>query len=352
MENLYYQNFSELNFEDAFFDSLKADYSEFNDWLYKKAESGEKAYVLYDNRGQIEGFLYLKIEHDVVTDVNPNLSYGRHLKVGTFKFNSTGTRRGERFIKKIFDHAIQEKADDIYVTVFDKHNYLMNLFCKYGFEIHGRKETQNGVENVLLRDFSVNKGDLLKNYPRIQTNGVNKYILSIYPAFHSRMLPDSILNNESHDLIQDISHANSIHKIYLSAMDGISYFNPGDIIITYRTSDKKGPADYRSVATSVCVVEESRNIGDFPTLEAFLKYAQSYSIFTQEELIGFYNSKKYPYIVRFTYNAALSNRIIRKRLIEEVGMLRGAYWGVLGISDSQFAQILELGAVDESIIIN
>ena len=32
--------------------------------------------------------------------------------------------------------------------------------------------------------------------------------------------------------------------------------NRGDLIVIYRTSDKLGPADYRSVVTSVCVVEE------------------------------------------------------------------------------------------------
>lgn len=80
--------------------------------------------------------------------------------------------------------------------------------------------------------------------------------MSIYPDYHTRMLPDSILNNESHDLIQDVSHTNSIHKIYLCAMEGTSNFKPGDIIVTYRTTDRQGPARYRSVITSVCVVEE------------------------------------------------------------------------------------------------
>lgn len=352
MESLYYQKFSELNFADPFFDSLKSDYSEFSLWLNKKASAGESAYVLYDSFSMIEGFLYLKIEDGIVDDVEPNLRHGRHLKIGTFKFNSTGTRRGERFTKKIFDHAIKESVDDIYVTVFDEHDYLMRLFCKYGFEIYGRKSTVNGVENVLVRDLLFNKNDILNNYPKININNVKKYILSIFPLYHSRMLPDSILNNESHDIIQDISHANSIHKIYLCNMKGVTYFKPGDVLVTYRTTDRPGHARHRSVVTSLCVVEEYKHIYEFPTLESFLIYASSYSIFTEQELISFYNSKKYPYIIRFTYNTAMQKRVTRGELIDDVGIPSTVYWGVNEISDAQFSHILSLGEVDESFIIN
>ncbi|TOB16388.1 N-acetyltransferase, partial [Vibrio parahaemolyticus] len=65
-----------------------------------------------------------------------------HMKVGTFKFNPQQTRRGDRYLKKIFDYALANdpKVDDIYVTVFgDKHQYLVSLFEKYGFKKYGTK---------------------------------------------------------------------------------------------------------------------------------------------------------------------------------------------------------------------
>ncbi len=43
-----------------FFDSFKKDYKEFPLWLEKKAREGESAYVLYDDKHKIEGFMYLK----------------------------------------------------------------------------------------------------------------------------------------------------------------------------------------------------------------------------------------------------------------------------------------------------
>ncbi|EJL6658958.1 TPA: N-acetyltransferase [Vibrio cholerae] len=354
MENLSYQKFSQINLNDPFFSTLKADYVEFPDWFAKKAREDESAYVLYNRHGVIEGFMYLKIEVGEITDTNPPLPNATHLKIGTFKFDSAGTRRGERFIKKVFDHAIEYKVDDIYVTIFDKHEYLIILMQRYGFNIIATKETANGNENVLFRKMSSVTGDILHDYPKFETRGNSKYLMSIYPDYHTRMLPDSILNNESHDLIQDVSHTNSIHKIYLCAMEGTSNFKPGDIIVTYRTTDRQGPARYRSVITSVCVVEEYKNIGEFNTLECFLQYAGSYSVFSTEELTRFYRTKRYPHIIRFTYNTAMTKRVIRGRLIDEVGLSDGpgSYWGVMRLTDQQFHHMLDLGELDASFIIN
>lgn len=352
MENLFYQKFSQIDRNDPFFSTLKADYSEFPEWFAKKAREEESAYVLYNQLGAIEGFMYLKIENGVVTDTTPPLPNATHLKIGTFKFDSAGTRRGERFIKKVFDHAIEFHVDDIYVTIFDKHAYLITLMQRYGFNIIATKATANGNENVLFRNMHVATGNIIHDYPKFNVRGNDKYLMSIYPDYHTRMLPDSILNNESHDIIQDVSHTNSIHKIYLCAMETVAEFKQGDLIVTYRTSDRPGNARFRSVITSVCVVEEYKNIGDFPSLESFLRYAGSYSVFSEEELTYFFRSKRYPHIIRFTYNTAMTKRVIRDRLINEVGLSEGAYWGAMKLTDQQFNHMLDLGEVDASFIIN
>lgn len=351
MESLRYLPFREINSNDSFFDTLKVDYAEFPDWFLRKAAQNEFAYVLQNNQS-IDGFMYLKEEAGPVNDIAPNLPLGRHLKVGTFKFNSHGTRRGERFIKKIFDHALEQDVDSIYVTVFDKHDYLKNLFQKYGFMLHGVKNTPNGTESVLVRSMRFQSGSTLSSYPFIKLGQANQYLLSIYPEFHSRMLPDSILNNESHDIVQDVSHTNSIHKIYICAMERAASFKAGDNLVLYRTSDKQGSARFRSVATSIGVVEEYRNIREFESLQAFLSYCSPYSVFSESELVRIYNEKKYCHIVRFTYNAALSRRITRGHLIDEVGLNEHEYWGVLPLTNQQLRHIAHLGGVNESLIVD
>jgi len=351
MESLHYAPFSQINLMDSFFDTLRADYTEFPAWFSRKVEQNEFAYVLVDG-ASIDGFMYLKEEVGPITDIYPHLPPGKHLKVGTFKFNSHGTRRGERFIKKIFDHALTLDVDSIYVTVFDKHHYLKNLFAKYGFISHGTKNTPNGTETVMARSMRYQLGSTLSTYPFVKLSQANSYLLSIYPQFHSRMLPDSILNNETHDIIQDVSHSNSIHKIYICGMGGVSSFRTGDNLILYRTSDNKGPARFRSVATSIGVVEEYKNIKEFESLSAFIEYCAPYSIFRNDELARIYNEKKYCHIIRFTYNAALAKRITRGDLIDEVGLDESEYWGVMQLTNQQFSHIARLGAVNESLIVD
>ena len=126
--NLSYQFFRDVSLDDPFFDSLKNDYKEFYQWFLKKAN--EKAYVFYNHENKIDGFLYLKIENEAVNDVTPKLPIANRLKLGTFKINPHGTRLGERFIKKVFDHAFTVGVTEIYVTIFEKHGALIKLFEK------------------------------------------------------------------------------------------------------------------------------------------------------------------------------------------------------------------------------
>jgi len=350
MSYIEYKKFSEIDLQDSFFDTLKDDYIEFSNWYQRKANEGKQAFVLYEN-SQLLAFLYLKVEKDKIEDVSPPLEAKRRLKVGTFKVEAHGTKLGERFIKRIFDTAIAMDIAEIYLTIFSKHNSLIGIFKTFGFFEYGKKMTTNGEEIVLIKQIRKIKDDILKDYPIVQLNNKSIYGLSIYPKFHTRLFSDSILNNESVDILQDKSYTNSIHKIYLCNMQGVTAFKNGDIILIYRTSDGAGHARYRSVMTSVCVIEDNINIHSFKTLEEFLKYCKPYSIFTDEELMNFYKTKKYPYIIKMTYNLAFKKRVTNGDLIDYIG-LRPNYWGVFTIDRTQFNKIIKAGEVDESLIVN
>lgn len=347
MNDLVYQTFSNTNLNDPFFDSLKSDYKEFSNWFHKK--SNNYAYVLYGDNS-IDGFLYLKEENEI-TDISTPIYNKKILKVGTFKFNSKGTLRGQRFIKKILDVAISNKKEMIYLTIFKKYEYLIKLFQAYGFYKIGEKQTQNGIEFVYARDINSFHGDIILDYPFIYGD-TNKYLLSIYPDFHTRLFPESKLINESPDIVKDVSHSNSIHKIYISGAHNAMDLNRGDILVIYRTNDGRGSAYYRSVISSVCVVEEVKNINEFPTLDSYLKYCSKFSIFSDQELTRFYEARRYPYIIRFTYNLALNKRINRKELIDNKIISSNTRIILEPISDSQFYSIFRVSKSDESFIIN
>lgn len=352
MENLIYTKFKNINLDDPFFDSLKEDYKEFTDWFNKKKNNDDGAFVFKNSQGVLDGFLYLKNEVEELNDITPKQPSKRRLKIGTLKINPHGTRLGERFIKKVFDISLVRNIDEIYVTLFEKHTALLNLFQKYGFETRANKLTPNGCELVLFKNISKITGDIVKDYPNAPEVS-NRYLISLYPQWHSRLLPDSILKNEDPALlIKDTSHTNSIHKIYLTSMEGTEHLKAGDTLVIYRTATAGSSAEYSSVATSICVVEEVRNINDFKTLEDFLKYTHSYSIFSKQELIDFFKSKKYPVIIRFTYNIALNKRIIRKSLIEDIGIIRNQYWGFIKLTEQQYRDILSRGDVSENLAIH
>ena len=61
--DLQVRRFADIDLNDPFFDSLKANYPEFCEWYGRKAATGASAYCYYvDNK--LKDFLYLKIEEE------------------------------------------------------------------------------------------------------------------------------------------------------------------------------------------------------------------------------------------------------------------------------------------------
>jgi hypothetical protein len=139
------------------------------------------------------------------------------LKIGTFKVINNGFRLGERFLKVIFDNALINRVEEIYVTIFDHRDEqlrLIELLEKWGFFYWGMK----GGEKVYVRNFnpSFTMDRMEYCYPYIsRKNGI--YMVPIYESYHTELLPDSILNNESPlEFVEDFPHRNGISKVYVS----------------------------------------------------------------------------------------------------------------------------------------
>lgn len=340
--------FRDLSIDDPFFDSLKAGYAEFTDWFFGKAD--EDLYVV-DDGAELSGMIYLKREDGAVNDVEPPLPAKAWLKVGTLKIVPRGTKLGERIIKKIFDTALDRGADGIYVTIFEVHDSLISLFERYGFQRTATKTTQNGTELVLTRSLTDLTGDPLRDYPFIHTAGRSYWLLAIYPEYHTRLLPDSILRNEAQEIVQDVSHSNTIHKVYISGLS-LQRMAPGDVVVFYRTTDRQGHAHYRSVVTSVCVVEEVRTKRDFVDVEAFLDYTRPRSVFTEDELRDQFRTRHRLSVAKMTYNAAFNRRTTRGRLIEEGILSVQPRWDLRALTFGQLMHILTAGEVNARLVID
>ena len=348
--------FGNIKLDDPFFDSLKGDYPGFEKWFNKKSE--EKAYITYNN-GRVLSFLYLKVEgpEENYGDITPVFPQKKRLKVGTFKVVSNGVRLGERFIKIIFDNAIANKVDEIYVTIFERTEEqirLISLLEEWGFYKFGQKGT--GGEFVFVRDFA-KKVDHLnpkKTYPFIPTT-TRIFLIPIYPKYHTELLPDSFLKTESPEsFIENEPHRNAISKIYISRSIQRDIFC-GDILIFYRTAPSGKPAYYNSVITTIAIVEEK--IDEIKNEEDFLVKARKRSVFTDEYLKEFwnYNPKYRPFLIRFmsVYSFEIGSRLNRKQLLDmniisgEENELRG----LKEISREQFCVILKEARVNDSFIV-
>lgn len=346
--------FGEVKIEDSFFDSFREDYPGFDRWFNKKSE--EIAYVTH-NMGNILSFLYLKVEdeNENYSDIIPPFKPKRRLKIGTFKVVSNGVRLGERFLKIIIDNAIQYKVEEIYVTIFEKSDEqkrLINLLEDWGFNRYGEK----GGESVFVRDFrpSFNIDNPKSTYPFISLD-TNIFLVPIYPKYHTELLPDSYLNNESPvNFTENEPHRNAISKAYICRSIERN-IKKGDIIIFYRTATIGQSAYHTSVITTIGMVEEK--IDGIKDENEFILKCRKRSIFTDNYLKEFWSYSKFrPFVIRFLYifSFPIGSRLNRKKLLDlkiitgEENELRG----LKKITKEQFLTLLRETNTNESIIVN
>lgn len=352
------RRFDSIDIADTFFDTLKSSYEEFDSWFKRKADQGEYAYVAYSDTHKLTAFLYLKVEQGPITDIIPSLNVERCLKVGTFKIDAHGTRLGERFVKIIVDTALNLGLRHAYLTVFPEHEHLVRILETFGFKKFATKNTRNGIEDVYIKDMNYHTGDIILDYPMVDTRGRNKWLLGIFPEFHTSLFPDSKLKTESGAVVQDLSHTNSIHKIYIGFAVDLQRFQKNDCIVVYRCQAKASEesAWFKSVATSLCVVEEVMPKRKFKNENEFVQYCMKNSVFTRERLSDMYNARKTTelHAIKMTYNLAFPKRPNLKSLVESGAVPHpgtGAYYGLMKLSDERFKTILDLGNVNASFVI-
>jgi predicted nucleic acid-binding protein len=348
--NVQKKHFAFIDLKDKFFDSLKEDYPGFQNWFLKKSD--DIAYVTSNKENnKILSFLYLKVEDETENyfDLNPIFRPKKRLKIGTFKVISNGLRLGERFMKIVFDNALVNKVEEIYVTIFDhrdEQKRLIELLEEWGFKLWGQK----GTEKVYMREFmpKFELDRLKENYPYISSKQ-NNFIVPIYESYHTELLPDSILNTESPlEFVEDFPHRNAISKVYVSrAMH--PHPEKGDILIFYRTGGY-----HKSVVSTIGLVQEV--IYDIKTEEDFINQCRKGSVFPEDELKAMWNHNKYkkPFVVRFLYVYSFPHRINMKALID-LGILQGvddAPRGFKSITTEQFKTIIKETKSNESFIID
>jgi len=344
--------FGNIDLSDSFFDSFRSSYIGFDKWYNSKADN--EAYVCYQDNSVV-AFLYLKTEEkdEPYNDITPQFASKKRLKIGTFKVALNGNKLGERFLKIIFDNAITQKVDEIYVTLFNdtpEQNRLVELLEDWGFVIWGEKNSKYGKEVVLIRDFTKKYDEL---NPRLSFPYFNKknraFFIPIRPEYHTSLLPDSIVRGESPlDYIEPEPFRNALAKVYV-CRSMFRDLKKGDIIIFYRTGGY-----HHSVITTIGIVESV--IDNLRDSKELVTACSKRSVFNEKELIDIWNYNKFtkPFVVNFLYAYSFPVRLNMAKLIE-LGIIKdvqSAPRGFEPITLNNFESILHETKTNESIIVD
>jgi predicted nucleic acid-binding protein len=344
--------FGNIDLTDPFFDSFKADYARYAEWFTRKSD--HIAYICKEKE-RIRAFLYLKIENEGenYSDIAPIFPKKKRLKIGALKVSLFGHYLGERLLKVVFDNALVNRVEEIYVTIFrdrPEQQALIHFLNDWGFHKYGIKVTDSGEEEVFVRDFNrkVDRGEPCKTFPFFSRHA-NFFLLPIWPQYHTELFPDSILRTESPaNFVESEPHRNALRKVYISHSLNRE-LQTGDVIAFYRTG-----GFHKSVVTTLGIIEDV--VTSITDVGELIRLCRSRSVMNDKEIERYWNWRpgSRPFLVNFLYTYSLPKRPTLAELID-LGVIADALSaprGFTSISWDKFYRIIKASKSDENLIIN
>ncbi|MHA1648507.1 MAG: hypothetical protein ACTSVU_09670 [Promethearchaeota archaeon] len=271
----------DLDIKDPFFKSLRKDYN-FDTWFKKTEVQNRKCWVHFNSEKHLEALCIYKIENEILPF--PDFPKKKRIKLSTFKVSKRGYKIGELFIKASIQYAITNNINEIYLTVFPKHQFLRSLLIKFGFiKIGSTSNTEEFYIKYLYYDekkMKLEKKEINKSYlcyPCIYIKDqVNKFVIPIQPKFHNKLFSQNPFYTKNLDdfMGKIMLSANTIQKVYLTHSNNRK-MKAGDIIIFYRSKDKMR-------LTNIGIIDSIKyDVVDYTDL---LSLAGKRSVYTSKEL--------------------------------------------------------------------
>ncbi len=340
-----WKRFSQVNLRDPFFDSLRSDYIEFDDWFQRKSGEGESAMVLEDDLG-VAAFVYLKRENEPILLCGSSLPQKSRIKIGTLKLSERirSKRLGEGALGVALWYWQKVKCDEIYVTAFDKHYELIRLFERFGFENVGKNKRG---ESVFLKSRNhIDYGDPYKCFPFLSKDIKNAGLIPINDDYHDRLFPYSELYGTDRD-IEGITAGNGITKVFIAAPTSKLFFKEGMPVFVYRKYTGSAQKAFKSVITSLCTVSKITIVKDgfVPnmTLEEFIEVAGNKTVYQPDELSELYKTKKNIIAIELVYNTYFGKgHNVNYATLKDNGLFEKYPYEII-YSKKEIEKILELG---------
>ena len=286
--------FSSININDPFFDSLKADYpgnsvsTGFYEWFQRKAAEGKKALVFEDEQG-IGAFINLKENEAEEINLKDGtvLPAEARVKITTIKIDERYRNRriGEGALGLTLWEWRDCKLNEIYVTVFEKHDSLIRLLETYGFNYVGDNLND---ERVYIKDRRcIDFSDPCRAFPFLSQQIVHAGCLAIDMEYHDTMFAASELANTLQERI-DISVANGLKKVYIGSPYSLA-FQAGDPVFIYRKyTGKDRKPGFLSCITSYCLVTRIQTVKAngkaILSYDEYLRFIGNKSVYSEQTL--------------------------------------------------------------------
>lgn len=228
-----------LHDSDPIFGSFRADYPDFDGWL-RRCKLDDRPTWVIDGDGGLAAVCIAKAERDPGHQMT-----GSVLKVCSFKVSEShlGARFGELMLKTLFVYAHENKFHWLYVTVFDKHKWLIALLREFGFE-ESTERTKRG-ELVMTKPAQATSGAertpleyAIRFGPcRWSWACANVWIVPIQPRFEQILFPER--QEQAAMFSGSQPSGNAIRKAYLCRAPQRT-IQAGDVLAFYRSTDSQG----------------------------------------------------------------------------------------------------------------
>lgn len=321
-----YDQFKKLNLYDPFFDSFKRDYAEYVNWFRKKKD--DYVYFSKNKKGKIQALLKLKLEEseEEFYDIDPMMPDNRCLKISSFKVNVTGSKLAERFMRIIFNTAIEEKVDSIYVTLFNNNKgkrRLVSLLEKWGFSEWGTKFGSD--ELVMRRSFKKEVGrfssmeceayDLIfvrEDFPFHSPN-FGCFLVPLHATYLDLLLGDDSIASRTDDIVP---YRNAISKILILKND-LPGIKPGAVLLFYRMTHEK---DKRGIVGVGIVERIKKNLDSELQFVGICKKRSGFSVSHLKECWDGFQNKHQLTLIEFLFVTHLDSNIFDEKRLNECGI--------------------------------
>ena len=362
-----WKHFSKIDLNDTFFESLKNDYpgnansTGFSEWFKNKSGDGSTALVFEDHDG-LGAFVYLKEEDEVIKLKGASaLAAVPRIKIGTLRLAERyrGQRLGEGAIGIALWKWQESKKEEIYVTIFEKHNTLITLIERFGFQRVGINP--NGELVYLKSRNNIDYSDPYKSFPFINPKFQKAGYLIVNDFYHDTLFPYSTLSKTIQENIGS-AVANGLCKIYVGSSSSLPHYQQGEPLLIYRRhtqNDGQRPR-YKSCISSFCLVNDVIRIKSnnqyqitFDELKARIG---NKSVFNEPEIREKYDNQKNLFIIEMLYCGYFgAGNNVNMDWLDNNGHWAGKneYPTDVRLTPEQFKAILKEGNIDaENIIID